>query len=311
MLISLKETSLESLSPSQVGGKALGIRWLQAQGYPVPDTWVLSTEAFDEMVRKTGIAGHIAVLESVTEGRPDWAIVEMALQGLGMVRREIEQALRDTPLPEVVGEALNALPKNEPYWAVRSSATVEDGSTHSFAGQFRSFLSVPRSELRRAIRAVWASAFDKHVLHYRAMHMTTMPRMAVILQPMSPITAEDRSGVAFSKSPLPGMPGILLQATYGAGVPVVDGTGGEIKCVRGSEVTTRQQRTPHIVVSASDGGLQELPAQDHAVLSDAEAKRLAEQVAEIAELYGGPADVEFVWPAHGDPVFVQVRMITS
>ena len=45
--------------------------------------------------------------------------------------------------------------------AVRSSATTEDSSAHSFAGQLKSFLYVEGPEaLLEAVKGCWASAFS-------------------------------------------------------------------------------------------------------------------------------------------------------
>jgi len=312
MWLYLPEVPWGTASVDLVGGKAMGICWLQSRGFRVPPTWVLTTQAFDAAVRAAGLTGHIAALESVTANRPDWVSTELALRGVEDVRLEIVEALRTGPLPEAAAAALGDLPQDEEQWAVRSSATVEDAGSHSFAGQFKSFLSVPRGpQLAEAVREVWASTFEPNVLHYRAQHDTPMPRMAVLLQPMEPITLADRAGVAFSQSTVPGLAGVLLQSTFGAGLTVVSGGGGELKSVREREVTTQPVPTPHALVTAADGGVQPVPVPPGAVLSDPEAYQLADLVRKIARQYGRPADVEFVWRRGEDPLFVQVRTITA
>jgi pyruvate,water dikinase len=300
------------LSVEQVGGKALGLYWLQSHGFSAPPTWVLSTRAFDVMVEAMGATGWIAKLARATAGGPDWAAAELALRELSALGQKLYRAFMHTPLPQGVAEALRALPQNVSHWAVRSSATVEDGSTHSFAGHFTSCLFVPRGpKLIKAVREVWASTFDKRVLHYRAQHGTPVPRMAVILQPMSAITERDRAGVAFSESPIPGLEGVLIQVTFGAGVTVVGGEGGELKCVNGAQVTTHSQAPAHIMVTARDEGLRPALARSRHVLTDTEAFQLAVLVCEIESRYGRPVDVEFVWRAGQEPVFVQMRKLTG
>ncbi len=299
------------LSVEQVGGKALGLYWLKRCGFDTPSTWVLSTRAFDALIEEMGAVGWIAKLARVTAGRPDWTTTELSLQELSTVRQMLYQAFMRTPLPLAVIEALGSLPQDVSHWAVRSSATVEDGSAHSFAGHFKSYLFVPGGpKLIQAIREVWASTFDKRVLHYRARNGTPVPRMAVILQPMSAIGERDRAGVAFSESPIPGLEGVLIQATFGAGVTVVGGEGGELKCVNGTRVTTHAQAPTRIMVAAKDKGLQPALVRSEQVLTDAEAFRLATLVREIKSRYGRPVDVEFVWLADQEPVFVQVRPLT-
>jgi pyruvate,water dikinase len=310
--VSLRDAEPEAISADLIGGKALGIWWLQSHGFAVPATWVLTTHAFAAVVQAAEIGEHIAALEWATAGQPDWATTERALQALEQTRREIGDRLRSTPLPGPVEAALATLPQGERYWAVRSSATVEDGSEHSFAGQFASFLATPGGRpLADAVRGVWVSTFGKTVLHYRAHHGTAMPRMAVVFQPMPPVTPADRAGVAFSHSPVPSLPGVLLQVAHGVGTTVVGGGGGELKCVRGGQVVTQAVATPEIAVTAPAGGLETVPEQPGPVLSDQEALQLAGTVARIAELYGRPADIEFIWRAGQGPTFLQVRALTN
>jgi phosphoenolpyruvate synthase/pyruvate phosphate dikinase len=314
MCLFLPDVRLEELDVALVGGKAFGLRWLQSHGVRVPPTWVITTEAFTAMLEAANVSTHVAALERAVANQPDWAGTEIALQGLADVLGELAEALRTTPLPAPVQRALQALSRSNVQWAVRSSATVEDQAAHSFAGQFRSFLSVPGgAPLAEAVRGVWRSAFSKSVLHYRAANGTAMPRMAVLLQPMSPITARDRAGVAFSRSSIPGLSGVLIQSTFGSGNTVVDGGGGELKCVSGtSAVTTHLQPAAQIMITAAGGGLQPVPAQggEAIVLTDAEALRLARMLQEIAPQYGCPVDIEFIWREGEDPEFLQVRAIT-
>ncbi len=79
---------------------------------------------------------------------------------------------------------LTSLADVAPRWAVRSSATVEDGGTRSYAGMFRTELDVPVSELAAAVGRVKASARSSRVAAYRTW---TGARdevgVAVVLQP--------------------------------------------------------------------------------------------------------------------------------
>ncbi len=311
MLYLLRVVHLGALGVDQIGGKAQGLCWLQETGFRVPHTWVLGTEAFDMMIAAAGLAGHVATLQEATACRLDWLGMEQILQSLEGVRSELVAGLLNEPLPGPVTAALRRLPKRDPYWAVRSSASVEDGVVHSFAGQFSSFLSVPGGDpLIQAVREVWASAFGKAVLHYRAHNRTAMPHMAVILQPMDKITERDCSGVIFSQSPLPGEPGTLIQATLGAGVSVVSDGAGEIKCVNGSRVKTLGRTISQLLVTSQEGGLEAVPSQEGDVLPDPAAVYLANQVQQMASLYGRPVDVEFIWPYDNAPTFLQVRPIS-
>ncbi|ONK10127.1 PEP-utilizing enzyme [Streptomyces sp. MP131-18] len=84
------------------------------------------------------------------------------------------------------GAELKALAGVAPRWAVRSSATVEDGAALSYAGLFRSELDVPVDDLADAIAAVRASADSDRVAAYRERTHAGSGLgvgMAVLLQP--------------------------------------------------------------------------------------------------------------------------------
>jgi rifampicin phosphotransferase len=115
-------------------------------------------------------------------------------------------------LAELVGER---------SYAVRSSANVEDGADHSFAGQFKSCLDVRGlKSLVEAIEAVWQSTSSNKVSTYA--EKTGAPvddlRMAVIIQEM---IEPQLSGVVFSKNPSTGLDEVIVETVQGLGTQLV------------------------------------------------------------------------------------------
>jgi phosphoenolpyruvate synthase/pyruvate phosphate dikinase len=135
--------------------------------------------------------------------------------------------------------------------------------------------------------------------------------MAVILQPMTPIQAEDRSGVVFSHSPVPTMPGILIQAAYGTGQTVVQGYGGDLFVVQNGRVTVQPMPASKIQISGPQGYLIQAPGPQQTALTEVEALELASMVQSVAERWNGPVDVEFIWRKGERPTLVQVRSATG
>ncbi len=88
----------------------------------------------------------------------------------------------------------------EGKWAVRSSSTIEDSLSLSFAGQMDTFLNVSGDEILTAVRKVWASNFSERSLTYRtrARLDSDWPSMAVIIQRMG---AVEKGGVLFTVNP--------------------------------------------------------------------------------------------------------------
>ncbi len=311
-LFTPKDGSREPLpSVETVGGKGYGLYWLAFHRFPVPLTWVLSTAAFDLAIRRIGLTDAVTEMErAVLASGSDWGDIQRRMEAVEPMRNEVVDALRQMePVPHVAA-ALAALP-HKTLWAVRSSATVEDNPRYSFAGQFLSLLSVPRERLWSAVRRVWASNYGQGALFYCAQNASPMPRMAVILQPMEPLTAQDRSGVAFSHSPVPSLPGVLIQATFGSGQTVVGGYGGDLFSVQGDRIRVQSMPPDHILVTGAGGEMVEHPAPAGPSLSEEEARYLADLVLDIAEKWGRAVDVEFVWRTGKKPTLVQVRSIVE
>ena len=299
-------------SQEEVGGKGYGLYWLAFNRFPTPLTWVFGTSAFDLAIRRIGLADSVAKIEQgLADPSLDWGAIQKRMDELEPHRVKVVKTLQQMEVMDHISTALDSLPRTASQWAVRSSATVEDNPQYSFAGQFLSLLSVPREDLWSAICRVWASNYGREALLYCAQNASPMPRMAVILQPMEPLTAQDRSGVAFSHSPVPTLPGVLIQATFGSGQVVVGGYGGDLFSVQGDKVQVQVMPPDHIRVTGQEGNTVPQPPPPGPALSEGEARRLADLVLAVADKWGRAVDIEFVWRAGKQPMLVQVRSIVE
>ncbi|MFM8945018.1 MAG: PEP/pyruvate-binding domain-containing protein [Actinomycetota bacterium] len=173
-------------------------------------------------------------------------------------------------------------------YAVRSSASVEDGAERSFAGQFATVLDVRgEAAVRDALRAVAASAHAARVVAYAGEAPTRAVAMAAIVQDLVPAVA---GGVAFSRNPVTGIEEVVIEGVAGSG-----------------EALVGEGRTPARWVDRF-GAITERPSID-APLPDEVVLRLAHDVRRIAESFGRPVDVEWVWDG-AQIWWVQVRPIT-
>jgi phosphohistidine swiveling domain-containing protein len=106
-------------------------------------------------------------------------------------------------------------------YAVRSSASIEDGLQRSFAGQFKSVLNVRGLDnVFQAMWAIWGTTSSPAVLSYLEKHGLHADRlyMAVIVQEMvRPACA----GVALSRNPVTGADEVVVEAVEGAGDALV------------------------------------------------------------------------------------------
>lgn len=175
-------------------------------------------------------------------------------------------------------------------YAVRSSASMEDQSDYSFAGQFKSRLDVQGVDaIVAAVEEIWSSARSAEVDSYLARQGIGRDdlRMAVIIQEM---VSPWLSGVVFSKHPTTGLNEVLVEAVYGRG-----------------EALLQDGITPMRWRFKWGSWLEEPP--DAEQLKDTIAK-VVEGTRRIARLVEDPVDLE--WVCDGEHIhWVQMRPITA
>ncbi len=162
-------------------------------------------------------------------------------------------------------------------FAIRSSATIEDGANHSFAGQFATILNVPIEELTDAIIKVWQSQFSDVVDTYkRSAGITTPHRMALVVQQMIDAIA---SGVAFGVNPLTGNKvETVINAIAGVGDALVSGL---------------KNADTYTVLNKVITGKTNVEAKF--VLQDEQALLVADYVTKLEAFFGQPQDIEFAF----------------
>ena len=123
----------------------------------------------------------------------------------------------DLSVLDEIRNNLRTITKAGTLYSVRSSANLEDGATHSFAGQFLSYLNLKDVEdMVKAIRKVWESVRSEHLMTYlNTIHKTQDEiQIAVIVQEM--VDARF-SGVVFTKNPVTGFDEVIVEMIPGQG----------------------------------------------------------------------------------------------
>ena len=170
----------------RVGNKAWYLTRLARAGFDVPETLVISREAYI-------ISGNVPVNEMVIG-----ASTELWEQ----LKGEISQTLN---LDRGI--------------AVRSSAATEDTMSQSMAGQYLTLLRIRNwSDLQNAIEKCWQSALKTGIRQKG--DIVKDLRVAIILQDM---IEADLSGVAFSRSPLTVEDVIVIEFCHGTAEHLVSG----------------------------------------------------------------------------------------
>ncbi|MEY4065422.1 MAG: hypothetical protein RIR26_1630 [Pseudomonadota bacterium] len=292
---------------SRAGGKAFNLARLSQGYFPVPDWLCVTSDAFEAFLT------HNRLKSGLSLG--------------GESPEELEKSIEDLflshsiPLP-IREEILMELEKNNllsGFVAVRSSGLEEDSESHSFAGQFSTFLFQrgPEAIFRSVIRC-WASAWSARAMSYRRERgILGLPvKMGVIIQRM--INA-DSAGVAFSRNPIDVVDrdNVLVSSVWGLGEGLVSGllAADEYKVHRiNFDVIENTVAKKSALRCAEGGGLVETPVQEHLVsassLTPQEVRSIAKLALDVEKRFSSPQDIEWA-VSEGQVYLLQARPITT
>ncbi len=266
------------------GGKGANLAELVRAGFPVPDGFVITTDAYRLAVSDLAEPTQEAVASAGVPGTVH-ADVMSAYERLGAGRV-----------------------------AVRSSATAEDLPGAAFAGQQDTFLGIEGADsLIDAVRRCWASLWTERAVSYRArlgIDDATVA-IAVVVQRMAP---SDLAGVMFTADPVTGARDrVVIDSSPGLGESVVAGLVTPDHAVLGPDdevVERRAGRADTVIRESASGGTETVEADGAARLTEAQLAGLAALGRGIAEHFGRPQDIE--WAVAGDAVAIlQARPMTA
>lgn len=200
--------------------------------------------------------------------------------------------------------------------AVRSSATSEDGSVTSFAGQQETVLGVKgASDVLDAIAHCWNSLHSERANAYRQQHQASSEgeAMAVVVQKLIPAEV---AGVLFTRDPLdPEGRRMLIEASWGLGETVVSGQvmPDRFTIDRDTGELIDQQIHTKTIQRTADGPEPVPPKrQKQPCLTSEQLKELCQLAMKIEKHYGEPRDVEWGWTQEDNRFWVlQARPITT
>jgi pyruvate,water dikinase len=289
---------------ASAGGKGASLGELLRAGIRVPDGFVVTTAAFQQVALHLTVQAE-PIAERATALDPDDP------EALAAETALIRAAVGSAPLPPSVVEAITAhyerlcaeAGRRDLPVAVRSSATSEDGAEASFAGLQDTYLWVSGGgSVVEHVRRCWASLYSVESVTYRRRRgiPETDLAMAVVVQQM---VGARSSGVMFTRSPLTGDRSVVaIDASWGLGSAVVSGdvtpdsfvvskVTGEIVRRTVSTKTRWHQPDPsgHGIVET------DVPAQlrDVPALGDEEIAELVAIGRRVEAHYGCPQDIEW------------------
>ena len=311
----------------KIGGKnaSLGemVQHLSKAGIRVPTGFATTANAYRQFLTKTGLKDDI----DTTLNDLDVNDVRELAQVGEKIRTDIEQQAFPTDLEADIRSAYDELVVeggSEISWAVRSSATAEDLSDASFAGQQKTFLNVSGIDnILHAIKLVFASLYTNRAIAYRV-HAGYDHSLVALSAGIQRMVRSDvgSSGVMFTMDTESGFrDAVFITSSYGLGEAVVQGAVNPdefyvykpalrenrpaiLKRGVGSKAT-KAVYTDDITV---DKTIHFVPVaevdQRKLSLTDAEVTELAQHAMAIEEHYGRPMDIEWGKDGVDDKLYI-------
>lgn len=218
---------LERKDVDIVGGKSSSLGEMTAKtDVPVPYGFATTAYAYRYFIKESGLEEKMrSILSELTD------VENSAL--LRDVSARLRDAIMAEKMPHDLQDAIGAayvelgkrVGEENPYVAVRSSATAEDLPDASFAGQQDTYLNVQGAETIIAkVKECYASCFTDRAVYYREKQGFDHIEVALsaVVQMM---VFSKTSGVMFTVNVATGDDNnILIEAAFGLGEYVVQGT---------------------------------------------------------------------------------------
>lgn len=300
-----------------VGGKGANLGEMTKAGFPVPNGFIVTSEAYKHFLDETRLRSKIETALHNLDVSDSKA--------LDQASKTVRELITGSQFPrDIANEVITAYFKldeglvKHAMVAVRSSATAEDLPGASFAGQQETFLNVyGEANLIEKIKEAWASLFTARAIFYRATNKFDHFRVAIAI-PVQRMIESESSGIMFTIDPVTNDKSkIVIEAIHGLGEMIVQGAvtpdhyevdkqsfGITMKTVKTQEKKMVKKGNGNEIklISPKDGSKQKI--------GDAEIVALAKIGKKLEEHYFFPQDSE--WAIEKGKIYiVQTRPVTT
>jgi len=301
------------MQPLLVGGKGVNLGELsKIHGIQVPEGFCVTIEAYQKALEQNkafhALLGQLTLLKIEHQDQ------------INEISWKIRKIIMEAEIPSVVvKDVAHYLSQfgDEHAYAVRSSATAEDLTHTSFAGQQDTYLNIIGKEaILHHIRKSWASLFTNRAVIYRIQNGFDHSQvyLSVIVQRM---VFPQASGVLFTADPMTSNRKLLsIEASFGLGEALVSGlVSADCYKVREEEIIDKMIATKKLAIyERKEGGtkkqLIDSDQQNTPALTDRQILQLARIGRQIEAYFGCPQDIE--WCLVDDTFhIVQSRPITT
>lgn len=211
-------SDLNKKSVAEAGGKGASLGEMTRAGIPVPPGFVILAAAFNRFLEETDLTQELEAL-----------LAKINYQDISSVDGasvKIRNLIAKAPMPKDLARDIVADFKKlkTKFVAVRSSATAEDSSSASWAGELETYLNTTDKSLLLNVKKCWSSLFTPRAIFYRHEKklLKTQVSVAVVVQQM---VDSEISGIAFTVHPVTRDKNqLIIEAGYGLGEAIVSGS---------------------------------------------------------------------------------------
>ncbi len=315
------------------GGKGASLGEMYNNDFPVPPGFVISAQGFDYFISSQGLKNKITSMINSTDMEDTGELQKISKEIRALIEiQKLPKEMEDEIIESyhilssekinglgVSQDALNILKHSqEPIFvSVRSSATTEDSSDASFAGQQESFLNVKGDKkLIEFVKKCFSSLYTPRSIYYRSRKGVKegVSLLAVVVQKM---VDSQKSGVIFSKDPINMNDDIVIEAVYGLGEGIVSGrinpdhyvVDREMKI---KEIKLTEKKVAIVRTGSGENAIVKLSEErsKSQVLTKAQILQLAEYAVKLEQHYRKPQDIEYAIDSEKTYI-VQSRPITT
>ncbi len=205
-----------------VGGKGANLGEMTKAGFPVPNGFIVTAQAYFHFLDEAKLHGeirHILTGLDVSDSNTLDAVAEKCQKLITRSKfpKDIAKPILDAYLSMDTG-------LKHALVAVRSSATAEDLPGASFAGQQSTFLNVSgEANVIEKVKEAWASLFTARAIFYRQTNKFDHFKVGIAV-PVQRMVESEKSGIMFTLDPVTNdKKKIIIEAIYGLGEMIVQG----------------------------------------------------------------------------------------
>ncbi|MDX9893282.1 MAG: PEP/pyruvate-binding domain-containing protein [Patescibacteria group bacterium] len=301
------------------GGKGASLGEMTNAKIPVPKGFVILAEAFDHFLNETPKSPV-----AQTDLEVDALLAKVNFDDTNSIDKAsnvIRDIMHDTKMPKALAQEIAAEFKKlkTKYVAVRSSATAEDSSIASWAGELETYLHTTEKTLLDKVKHCWSSLYTPRAIFYRYEKklIDQQVSVAVVVQEM---VESEISGVAFTVHPVTKAKNqMIIEAGFGLGEAIVSGQITPDSYIVDKtdlsilDINVAEQKRM-LVRKSQAGGIVWKPVakakQESQVLSGKQIIELSKICINIEKHYKCPQDIEWAY-TKGKFYITQSRPITT